>query len=626
MKTYLLKSDFKVARTCATKLYYKKLGYPSTRDADPYLQFLADGGYMVEAIARLLYPDGIEIGFDRGPEESAEQTMAAINAHDTVTLFEATLIFQGRLARVDILKKSGNTFELIEVKAKSVDTSEGTNPFRGGRGAISSEWQPYLEDVGFQYSALKQLFPAAKITPYLCLADKAKTTNIHSLFSNFQLSESDLIRTRFRRPKVVYNGDPDELRREHFLAQIDVTSEVHELLPEIESSSAAFLESLGETVTKILVPINVDCRACEYRLQAESATNGSQPTQNGFVECWGKLADESPHILDYYHVSSIGGRNTPLVNALLARGRAKLSDVNEADLVKADGTPGPKAIRQRLQRKFTLENREYLDPALVQRLHALPYPLHFIDFETSRVAVPYHAGMHPYEQVAFQWSCHTIRERGAPLEHAEWINVVDAFPNFEFAESLMDQLGEHGSFLMWSHHENSVLNDIRRQMHEYAYLNTRLEHWLDIVPRHDSNGSASMVDMCELAKGGYFHPKMKGKLSLKYVLPAVWEEDEALHTNPAFSKYYRRSPGGMVANPYDTLPALPFGNPDEEETEEVVTEGAGAMRAYQEMLYGVSRHNEALKEQWRRLLLQYCELDTAAMVMVWAHWIKITAS
>ena len=54
----------------------------------------------------------------------------------------------------------------------------------------------------------------------------------------------------------------------------------------------------------------------------------------------------------------------------------------------------------------------------------------------------------------------------------------------------------------------------------------------------------------------------------------------------------------------------------------MVTEGAGAMRAYQEMLYGVSRHNEVLKEQWRRLLLQYCQLDTAAMVMVWLHWTK----
>ncbi len=75
-------------------------------------------------------------------------------------------------------------------------------------------------------------------------------------------------------------------------------------------------------------------------------------------------------------------------------------------------------------------------------------------------------------------------------------------------------------------------------------------------------------------------------------------------------------------NPYDTLEALPFGSLDEDELEEPVREGAGAMRAYQEMLYGVSRHNEALKEQWRRLLLQYCELDTAAMVMVWANWTK----
>jgi len=56
------------------------------------------------------------------------------------------------------------------------------------------------------------------------------------------------------------------------------------------------------------------------------------------------------------------------------------------------------------------------------------------------------------------------------------------------------------------------------------------------------------------------------------------------------------------------------------ELEEPVREGAGAMRAYQEMLYGVSRHNEQLKAQWHRLLLQYCELDTAAMVMVWTHW------
>jgi hypothetical protein len=228
--------------------------------------------------------------------------------------------------------------------------------------------------------------------------------------------------------------------------------------------------------------------------------------------------------------------------------------------------------------------------------------------------------MRPYEQVAFQWSCHTIRERGAPLEHAEWINVVDAFPNFAFAESLMEHLGERGSFLMWSHHENSVLNSIRRQMQRYRYPSPRLESWLDVVPKHDGNSSTLMVDMCELAKTGYFHPKMKGRLSLKYVLPAIWGSNEALHRLPEFAKYYRRE-NGRLLSPYDTLSPLPFGNPEEEiGGEEVVTEGTGAMRAYQEMLYGVSRHNEVLRQQWRRLLLQYCELDTAAMVIVWRHW------
>ena len=119
---YLSKSDFKVARTCATKLYYKKLGYPSIRDDDQYLQFLADGGYMVEAIAKLCHPGGIEIGFEGGPEPSAKQTLSILNAHETVTLFEATLIFEGRLARVDILEKSGKQERASDLNILPLET------------------------------------------------------------------------------------------------------------------------------------------------------------------------------------------------------------------------------------------------------------------------------------------------------------------------------------------------------------------------------------------------------------------------------------------------------------------------------------------------------------------------
>jgi hypothetical protein len=403
------------------------------------------------------------------------------------------------------------------------------------------------------------------------------------------------------------------------LTCLDVRSEVQELLPEVQAACESFLKSLEPTLTKIVTPINVGCRSCEYRLTNMPQPNGNADERNGFKECWGDLATVDTHLLDFYHVSGIG--NGQLVNDLITRAQVRLEDVREEDLVRQDGTPGPINVRQRIQREYTLANQEYLSADLLKCLTDLRYPLHFIDFETSRVAVPYHAGMRPYENVAFQWSCHTIREKGAPPEHTEWINIVDVFPNFAFAESLMNQLAEKGTFLTWSHHENTVLNEIRAQMRKYSYSDPELERWLDTVPKHDGNDSKFIADMCKLAKAGYFHPKMKGKLSLKYVLPAVWESSETLRRLPEFAKYHRRDESGQLLNPYDTLPPLPFGNPDDNGSDDkVVTEGTGAMRAYQEMLYGVSRHDEAIKEKWRNLLLQYCELDTAAMVMVWMHW------
>ena len=63
MPHYLSKSDFKVAQTCPTKLFYKKNGYPSANQENDYLMMLADGGYMVEKIAKLLHPEGKDMKY-----------------------------------------------------------------------------------------------------------------------------------------------------------------------------------------------------------------------------------------------------------------------------------------------------------------------------------------------------------------------------------------------------------------------------------------------------------------------------------------------------------------------------------------------------------------------------------
>ena len=149
-------------------------------------------------------------------------------------------------------------------------------------------------------------------------------------------------------------------------------------------------------------------------------------------------------------------------------------ELDDGDLRNVKGEIGKLNERQIIQLEHSRSDTEYQDESLISEMNSLEYPLHFIDFETSTMAVPYHAGMRPYENVAFQWSCHTIETSGAAPKHSEWINTVDAFPNFEFARSLFEHLGYDGSALMWWPHENTILKDIRRQMRERNFPDEEL--------------------------------------------------------------------------------------------------------------------------------------------------------
>ena len=599
---FLTKSDFKVARTCPTKLYFKKLRYPSSMDDNPYLEFLADGGYMVELMAKLLYPDGKEIGNWDKPEQAFTETTKALQSTN-VTLFEATVIHGKLLARVDILQRKGKTLKLIEVKSTSLDSvADGPNPFRGRRGGIDSGWRPYLEDVTFQTMVLRRAFPDFKIIPYLCVVDKAKSATENVTFDKFKIRPGSGPQARFR-PQVEYTGDAKRLPKEHLLAIANVSAEVEELENEVATAADEFAKSVGEkTIERIPPQIGKHCKHCEFRLHEDDGS------KNGFAECWGKLAAPTPHILDLYRVDLMGGKNNDEVAVLAASGLARLDDAPR------DLLTGGTAVRQLLQLDYTARNQEFIAPELKGILQQHPFPLHFMDFEGSRLALSYHSGMRPYEQAAFQWSCHTMTTPTAPLEHREWLNAEDAFPNFEFARTLRDRIGDTGTVYIWSQYELVVLREIRQQMEKYGEKDADLAAWLERMTRAKN---PRVVDLCELAKLYYFHPAMKGSLSIKYVLPAVWEADAALRADPEFVKYVGHDATGKLLNPYATLKPLPIG-----EKEEVANEGTGAMRVYQEMMFGLKAADPAAREAYRHLLLQYCGLDTCAMVMIWKHWTR----
>ena len=156
---FLTKDDFISARTCPTKLYYKKLGYSSLFEDDPYLDFLADGAYMIETMAKLLFPDGKEFDHRVEPKRAFDETRSAVEAGNG-TFFETTVIHNNLLARNDILRREGNSLHVIEVKSSSFDSdADGPSPFRGKKGGILSDWREYLEDVAFQTVLLRRAFP-----------------------------------------------------------------------------------------------------------------------------------------------------------------------------------------------------------------------------------------------------------------------------------------------------------------------------------------------------------------------------------------------------------------------------------------------------------------------------------
>jgi len=584
---YLTKSDLKTARSCTTKLYYKKLGYPTVDRVDGYTRILADGNFIVSKIAHLLYPDGIYISANLKTEENlvnaAQETISYLQ-QDNVILFEPVLYHNHKLARADILVKQGDRIEIIEIRSKGFDSKvhedlikyRKLSLFRNKRtGKVGGEWRHIIEDVAYQVGILQEMLAQylpdlkAEIAPYLLVPDRTKTTTIDNLASYFQIQRLSTHRnsfSKFNGIAVNFTGDVQEIEKDQFLTKVSVTTEVAELIEPTLALAQKYLDYLIEQSPEIFAPISKGCKSCEYRAS-------DRDDRDGFRQCWGDLADVEHHVLELYQMGRIGSHEEPLVNELILQGKASMFDVPLEAL--DDYTY---SYRQLIQIEYTQKNKEWISEQLPTIIKQVEYPIHFIDFETSRMA----------------------------------------------AESLMTVLGDRGTILTWATHENSVLRDIYYQMQAYGYHNPQLQTWLANTAKLGTKGKSNLVDMNALTLKHYFHPLMKGRTSLKYVLPAIWKTNPYLHEIPDFQQYYREV-DGEILSPYDVLPQMQIGD-----RIQVVNEGAGAMLAYQDLMFGENRNlgidNQAMRSQWEELLYQYCRLDTMAMVIIWKHWQKLCAA
>lgn len=174
---YLTKTRFKLAVECPTKLFYtgKPETYIDASQEDDFLQALAEGGFQVGELAKIMFPGGHDIeSLDHA--QAVKETDALLKL-EVVTIYEAAIQLGDLFIRVDLLNKNGNAVELIEVKAKSFRSSDPA-PFATTTGGIKSDMLPYLQDVAFQTYVTRQAFPQWQVSSYLMMADKGATASV----------------------------------------------------------------------------------------------------------------------------------------------------------------------------------------------------------------------------------------------------------------------------------------------------------------------------------------------------------------------------------------------------------------------------------------------------------------
>ena len=124
---------------------------------------------MIETVAKAQYPTGIDLVDERDPARAFARTQELLLATPTAVVFEAAAIWGKFYARIDILRRDGDTRHLIEMNSSSIDAEaeddDAASPFLNTKGAVSTKWREYVLDVAFQARLLRQAFPRFRMKP-----------------------------------------------------------------------------------------------------------------------------------------------------------------------------------------------------------------------------------------------------------------------------------------------------------------------------------------------------------------------------------------------------------------------------------------------------------------------------
>ncbi|MDD2715428.1 MAG: DUF2779 domain-containing protein [Candidatus Wallbacteria bacterium] len=229
--------------------------------------------------------------------------------------------------------------------------------------------------------------------------------------------------------------------------------------------------------------------------------------------------------------------------------------------------------RQKMQVSLHASRGEYIQVENLRKfIRSLWYPLYFLDFETMSGPIPLFDGTSPHQRIPFQYSLHGIVREGAEPSHHEYLAEPDQDPRAGLLESLLSALPDGACVL--SYNKSSEIQVLKGLGFDFPKHKKRV-----------ARINASMRDLMDPFKNrDYYHWKMMGGLSLKSILPALVDD---------------LSYSGLK-----------------------IADGMAAADAYQRM----RRAGPEELSQIRRDLLDYCKIDSLALLRIWEKLKKIADS
>lgn len=696
------KSAFKIAMHCPRQLhYYYASGEYFNQDAnDEFMQSLAEGGFQVGELAKIYSQVPPENDLDKVEGNAAQLARTAeLMGRDKVLVAEAAFSHENLFARADIVRKDGNNIDLVEVKAKSWESGRPiATTDRTGKLKIESDIAEYVYDVAFQKYVISLVHPEWKVKAFLMLADKTKVASADGMNQCFRIVH----RKDDRSGVEVLPKAAGLAGEEHVLTEFDVDAICDEIIAGTIAGQEKMLHGMRfkDFVDKMsrlycnheneYAELSKTCFHCPFTVKdGEAKKSDGTEWKDGFKECWKAKAGLKGEDFNKPLIKELwSGSGWQTRQRLFEEGKYLLEDIKQGDIMPGEKKGVMDPNERRLIQVALETGRSSLVPPGYWRYIAKDgsfmfdfehcglemskwkYPLHMIDFETSKVALPFYRGRRPYETVAFQFSHHKIEDLGDgkfKISHAgQYINMKrGSFPNFEFVRELKRNLdGDDGTIFRYCHHENNVLNEIRQQLLESSEQDKgELVAFIETITHDkesDRRGERDMVDLWELVKNVFYAPQMKGSYSIKAVLPAVLNLSEGIK-----AKYSEHIYGGdgeipslnigkgegpiclvetttdasgtvTVANPYKKLPDVraympsdiaaktkSIDNDEGESNLEAVNNGGAALAAYGTLQFCEESSDNA--KAIERALLRYCELDTMAMVFIWEFFRELVA-